>query len=176
VLADFAGPVVLDADALNVLASRRGELASVFAERRAKGRGPVILTPHPGEMGRLLGTSSAEVQRDRLAAVRSLAAHAGLTAVLKGSATIVASEQQVGFNTSGNPGMASPGMGDVLSGIAGAFAARIEDPFAAATLAVYVHGLAADVLARRMHGPGFLAHEVADAVPEASVLLRTGKS
>jgi NAD(P)H-hydrate epimerase len=174
VLREFAGPVVLDADALNVLAARRDELGRVFAERRARGHRPVTLTPHPGEMGRLHAASSADVQRDRLDAVRRLAAFDGVTAVLKGAATLVATGARLGFNTSGNPGMASPGMGDVLSGITAALAARIDDSFAAAALAVYVHGLAADLLAQRTGGAGFLAHEVADALPAAFALLGTG--
>jgi NAD(P)H-hydrate epimerase len=172
-LREFRGPIVVDADGLNVLAEERERLSERLESRRARGHGPVILTPHPGEMSRLLGTSSGEVQHDRLAACRTFTAKHAATLVLKGAATIVSDGERTGFNTSGNAGMASPGMGDVLSGITAAFAARLESPFVAASLAVYVHGLAADMLAARTRGPGFLASEVADALPSAVAALGT---
>ena len=170
-LRDFAGTLVIDADGLNVLASSRDELAVALSHRRARGQGAVILTPHPGEMGRLAGTSSNDVQQDRLAAVRSFCSKHAATLVLKGAGTIVSDGVRTAFNTSGNPGMASPGMGDVLSGITAAFAARIASSFVAASSAVHVHGLAADLLAVRIRGAGFLAGEVADTVPAATASL-----
>ena len=157
----FEGPLVLDADALNIVAGARARLVSA-----RKGR-PALLTPHPGEMARLLGTDSASVQTDRLEACRRLVADGGLTVVLKGAATVVSDGSRLAFNSSGNPGMASAGMGDVLAGTVGAFAAAGLGPFEAASLAVYLHGRAADLLAARLGGPGFLAGEVADALPEA---------
>jgi NAD(P)H-hydrate epimerase len=172
-LREFQGTLVVDADALNVLAARRDTLAEILSARRARGHRSVIFTPHPGEMGRLLGVSSADVQHDRVAAARRFRGYQGATLVLKGAGTIVAESERIGFNTSGNAGMASPGMGDVLSGITGALAARIDSPFVAAALAAYLHGLAADMLAMRTQGPGFLAHEVADALPSALAALGT---
>jgi hydroxyethylthiazole kinase-like uncharacterized protein yjeF len=169
----FSGPLVVDADGLNLLAAKRGAaLRAMLDKRRAAGYEQVILTPHPGEMARLLGIGTADVQNDRLRAVRALATEYGVTAVLKGAATLVCDGDSIGFNSSGNAGMASAGMGDVLAGVAAAFAAQLEDSFEVAALAVYVHGLAGDVLADRRHGPGFLAGELADAIPDALASLR----
>ncbi|RMF20246.1 MAG: NAD(P)H-hydrate dehydratase [Deltaproteobacteria bacterium] len=163
----FGGALVIDADALNVLASDRKTAAAAFAERARAGLGPVIATPHPGEMGRLLGRSSASVQEDRLDAVRRFCSDYAATVVLKGAGSIVSDGRRTGFNTSGNPGMASAGMGDVLAGLVATFAVQRSDPFEAATLATFIHGAAGDLLAERRRAPGFLAGEVADAVPEA---------
>lgn len=168
-------PLVVDADGINALAENAEAATSAIAERCGAGHGGLILTPHPGEMARLLGSSSAAVQGDRIAAVRTwLGGRDEATLVLKGAATLVGNGDRLAFNTSGNPGMAAAGMGDVLSGIAGTFAGVIEDPFDAAGLAVYVHGAAGDAVARDFDGPGFFASEVADAVPEELAALRNG--
>jgi len=170
-LREFAGTLVVDADALNVLALEPARLSAKLSHRRARGQGDVILTPHPGEMARFLGTTASDVQQDRLAVTRAFCAAHAATLVLKGAGTIVCDGHSTGFNTSGNPGMASPGMGDVLSGITGTLAARMETSFTAASTAVYLHGLAADLVAARSRGPGYLAREVADALPSASAAL-----
>jgi len=171
----FRGPLVIDADALNVLAAEpRDALERMFRNRADAGAARAVLTPHPGEMGRLLGISSAAVQDDRLAACSGLAERLAATVVLKGAATLVCDGDRTGFNSSGNAGMASPGMGDVLSGLSGTLAAELPDSFAAAALAVYVHGLAGDMLSDRYGGPGFLAGDLADAIPAAFAALRTG--
>ena len=171
----FAGTLVIDADGLNVLAAERDRLCERLRQRAERRFGAVVLTPHPGEMGRLTGTSSAEVQSNRLETVRAFSATHDAVLVLKGAATLVCDRQRTGFNSSGNPGMASPGMGDVLAGVTAALATRCADPFEAAALAVYVHGLAGDTLAARLRGPGFLAGEVADAVPIALAALSSGE-
>jgi ADP-dependent NAD(P)H-hydrate dehydratase / NAD(P)H-hydrate epimerase len=134
-------PTVIDADALNILASNAGQLATL-----AKGR-TLVLTPHPGEMARLLGCTVAEVQADRLKTARSFAERMGVTLVLKGARTLVAHpDGRVAVNTSGNPGMAKGGSGDVLTGlIAGLLAQYPDDPAHAVEAAVYLHGLAADL-------------------------------
>jgi NAD(P)H-hydrate epimerase len=166
-------PLVVDADGLNVLAEDVDATNAAIAERRRTGHGGLVLTPHPGEMARLLGSSSAAIQGDRVAAVRTwLGGRESATLVLKGAATLVGNGERLAFNTSGNPGMAAAGMGDVLSGITGAFAAVVEDPFEAACLAVFVHGAAGDAVERDFDGPGFFASEVADAVPEELAALR----
>jgi NAD(P)H-hydrate epimerase len=171
----FRGPLVIDADGLNALAAHRSDaLERAFRMRRDAGAAAAVLTPHPGEMARLLGLSSAEVQEDRLAACRDLAARLQATVVLKGAASLVSDGERTGFNSSGNAGMASPGMGDVLSGLAGTLTAEIGDPFAAASLAVYVHGLAGDILSDRYGGPGFLAGDLAEVLPAAFAALRSG--
>ena len=130
-------PLVVDADGLNLLAAA--------GLQRPEGAGPWVLTPHPGEAARLLGASVAEVQRDRLAAVRELSRRSGATVVLKGSGTLI----DDGSGTPalcpyGNPGMATGGMGDVLSGVIGALLAQGHAPLRAAELGVLLHALAAD--------------------------------
>ncbi len=137
-------PTVIDADALNILAANPGLLA-----RFAKGR-TLVLTPHPGEMARLLGSTVAEVQANRLKTATSFAQVMGVTLVLKGARTIIAhADGRVAVNTSGNPGMAKGGSGDVLTGlIAGLLAQYPQDPARAVEAAVYLHGLAADLAVR----------------------------
>jgi len=159
-------PLLLDADALDALAAAGRQAIS----RR---RTPAVLTPHPGEISRLLGMSAAEVQADRVGAARACAGHFNAVVVLKGSRTVVA--PPVGpswINPTGNPAMAAAGMGDVLSGVIAAHLARGMAPLAAALLGVYLHGLAGD-LAVVDSGPwGILASEVADRIPAAVRSLR----
>lgn len=134
-------PAVIDADALNILAAEPELLA-----RLAKGR-TLVLTPHPGEMARLTGMKTAEVQADRLEAARSFAKRLGITLVLKGSRTLVAHlDGSVAVNTTGNPGMAKGGSGDLLTGlIAGMLAQYPHDVPRAVEAAVHLHGLSADL-------------------------------
>jgi NAD(P)H-hydrate epimerase len=139
-------PIVLDADALNAFA---GEHAA-----RLHGRDglDVIVTPHPGEMARLLGTTTEEVQRDRVKAARGFAERHQLHVVLKGHRTLVAApEGRVAINMTGNPGMATGGTGDVLTGVIAGWFGQLLDAEGAARLGVYLHGHAGD-LARADHG------------------------
>ena len=137
-------PAVIDADALNILAAKPALLAKL-----AKGR-TIVLTPHPGEMARLAGTTVAEVQAKRLETAREFARRMGVTLVLKGARTLIAHpDGRVAVNTSGNPGMAKGGSGDVLTGlIAGLLAQYPDDPARAVEAAVYLHGLVADLAVR----------------------------
>lgn len=156
-LATFDGPLVLDADGLTLF---RGE-----PERLRAARGPLVLTPHAGEMGRLLGLSSDEVEADRFGAVRRLVAATGATVVLKGARTIVASpEGRVAVNTTGNPVLATAGSGDVLAGMIGAFLCAMA-PFDATVAGVHVHGLVGDVLRAKSGDRGVFASEIADEIP-----------
>jgi NAD(P)H-hydrate epimerase len=150
-------PLVLDADGLNALA---GELAPL-----GKARGGLVLTPHPGEAGRLLGLETAAIQADRLGAARRLAAAAGAVAVLKGARTVIARPDGTAYlNPTGNPGMATGGTGDVLAGLTGALLAQGLAPADAAVVATYAHGLAGD-LAARVHGQlGLVASDLAAAL------------
>ncbi len=161
------GTLVLDADALNILAGLRSNARAMFEDRRARGLGATVLTPHPGEMARLVATSSGEVQAHRLEVARDLVREWGTVVVLKGAATLVAAPEDTAWNTTGNPAMASPGMGDVLAGVIAAFAAAGQGATAAARTAVWAHGRAADLLYDELAAPGFLASEVADALPHA---------
>ncbi len=152
-------PLVLDADALNVLAGDPGRL------RRAGAR--VVVTPHPGEMARLAACDTAGVQADRVGVARHFATARECVTVLKGARTVVAAaDGMIAINPTGNPGMASGGMGDALAGIIGALSGQGLCPFDAARLGVYVHGLAAD-RAAAAGAIGLIASDVIDGVPAA---------
>lgn len=130
-------PVVIDADGLNLL-SQREDLVS-------KSKAEVILTPHPGEMSRLTGLSIEEIEENRVEVCKDLAKKLKVTVVLKGSHTVVSDENgRVYINPTGNPGLATAGSGDVLSGILGAMLSQGLTPYEAAKVAVYIHGLAGD--------------------------------
>jgi ADP-dependent NAD(P)H-hydrate dehydratase / NAD(P)H-hydrate epimerase len=143
-------PLVIDADALNLL-----------AESGLRGP-PAILTPHPGEAARLLGTDAASVQRDRVGALNALVARHGGVVILKGAGTLIGAAGHVtALCESGNPGMASAGMGDVLTGAVAGILAQCRDPWLAAVAAVQAHAMAGDELAR-IHGQrGMLALDLA---------------
>ena len=146
-------PLVLDADALNLVAGHP-ELARSVSRRDA----PTLMTPHPAEAGRLLGCPTADVQADRVAAAQALARTFNAFAALKGCGTVIAApDGKWSINTSGNPGMASAGMGDVLTGMAAAFLAQGWPAEAALRAAVHLHGAAADRLAAAGDGPVGLA-------------------
>jgi len=153
-------PLVLDADGLNAFAGTIDKLR----ERRA----PTLLTPHPGEMARLLGSSSADVNRDRVESARRAAAASGAIVILKGHQTLIAEpDGDVWINPTGNPGMASGGTGDVLTGLLGSLLAQGFEPLAAAQLGVYVHGLAGDRAAAEIGERGLRAGDVVAALPRA---------
>ncbi|MCG6911866.1 MAG: NAD(P)H-hydrate dehydratase [Deltaproteobacteria bacterium] len=159
-------PLVIDADGINLLAGNPGMLK--------KARAAVTITPHPGEMARLLGTTPAQVQEDRVGCARDVAARYGVHVVLKGAATVIAHpEGNVHVNQTGNPGMASGGMGDILTGLVAGFTVQGYSVDAAARLGVYLHGRAADTLAAAKGPVGFLATEVMNRIPEEIRLLAT---
>jgi hydroxyethylthiazole kinase-like uncharacterized protein yjeF len=152
-------PIVLDADALNLIAASRA-LAASLAKRKAG----AILTPHPAEAARLLGTTTAGVQADRVASARAIAQRYRSWVVLKGNGSVIAApDGKFWINPSGNPGMASAGMGDALSGMIAALIAQGAEPLRALLAGVYLHGAAADALAASGAGPiGITASEVID--------------
>ena len=148
-------PLVIDADALSLLAE-------------AGGRAPAgsILTPHPGEAARLLGVTSADIQQDRQTALHALVTRTGATVVLKGAGTLIGMQGQVpALCTSGNPGMAAPGMGDVLTGLIAGIRAQCGDPWLAARAGVQAHARAGDELAQLRGARGLLALELAAQLP-----------
>ena len=153
-------PLVIDADGLNAFAGRLAELSG----RPAR----TVLTPHAGELGRLLGVDSAEVGRARLHHARAAAARAGAIVVLKGDDTLVAAPSgRVGISAGGSPALATAGTGDVLAGVTGALLAKGMPPAHAACAAVYAHGRAGR-LAAAAHGPdGVIASDVIAALPAA---------
>lgn len=162
-------PTVLDADALYE------QVLQAYSEAAL----PTVITPHPGEAGRLLELPSEQVARFPLEAAQTLAKrYPGLVVVLKGGPTVLAwqpqgvptSTPQLAVNSTGNPHMATGGMGDVLSGVVAALLAAGLSPWEAARLGVYLHGLAGDLAGK----PGLLAHEVAEALPVALEQLQAG--
>ena len=158
-------PVVIDASALNAFA---GLAAEINPDGRLR-----IITPHPGEMARLLGLTTKEVSANRIGIARDAARRCRCVVVLKGHQTLIADpEGHVNVNPTGNPGMATGGMGDVLSGIIAAFLARGVDPFDAGCAAVYLHGFAGDMLKEEMGDIGLAAMDLAEKLPLAIRKLR----
>ena len=162
-------PMVLDADGLNLLA---GETAPFLTAA-----GPRILTPHPGEMARMTGLTTAKIQADRLQAAgwlqqKSNENTAEIITILKGAGTVLHSTRgQWAINSTGNSGMATGGMGDVLAGLIGSLLAQGYPPWQGAKVGVYMHGLSADLLAESCpHGYG--AAEVASKLPEAYTMMQ----
>ncbi len=145
---DSKVPMIVDADALNLLAQE--------PQRRERW----VLTPHPGEAGRLLGCSTVEVQADRLAAIQAIQSRYGGVVVLKGAGTLIADGSRCRISHSGNPGMASGGMGDVLSGVIVGLCAQGLALFDAAAAGVVMHALAADAVAKREGERGLLAGDL----------------
>ena len=154
-------PVVLDADALNAFEGRAEELKSR--------PGPLVITPHPGEMARLTGLTVAAVQRDRLNVARSFASEHQAIVVLKGHRTLIAQpDGTVWVNTTGNPGMATGGTGDILTGMVAGLIAQNPDRIADAVIAaVHLHGLAGDVARESMGEHSMVATDLLTALPEA---------
>jgi ADP-dependent NAD(P)H-hydrate dehydratase / NAD(P)H-hydrate epimerase len=154
-------PLVLDADGLNAFAGR----TNLLDGRRR----PLVLTPHPGEMSRLAGISIKAVQADRLNVARSFARDHHLVLVLKGDRTIIAlPDGSAWVNPTGNPGMATGGTGDILTGMTAGVIAQMPNDYArAAIAAVYLHGLAGDVAAEKMGEHSLVATDLLDGLPEA---------
>jgi hydroxyethylthiazole kinase-like uncharacterized protein yjeF len=148
-------PLIIDADALNLLA------------REPRGRGDWVLTPHPGEAARLLEQDTGRVQADRISSARELVDRYGGVAVLKGAGSLVVCEGELPrICGRGNPGMAAPGMGDVLTGVIAGIAAQSRDLWTAALAGVYLHALAGDRVAAERGQRGLLAGDVIERLPE----------
>ncbi len=150
-------PVVLDADGINLL------VAHLSLMRRASA--PWVLTPHPGEMARLLGVSSDAVQADRRRVAVDFAKRHGVVVVLKGYHTVVTDGRRVVVNSTGNPGMATGGSGDVLTGVIASLIGQGLPPFEAARWGVYLHGAAGDAAAREMGESSLIASDILDKIP-----------
>ena len=155
-VAGFAGPLVLDADALAAVAP--GALARPV---------PAVLTPHPGEFARLVGRPVAEVQADREAMAVAYARAWGVVLLLKGSGTVVTDGVRVFVNETGNPGMATGGSGDVLTGLIAALLGQRLPPFEAAALGAWAHGRAGDLAAEQFGEVSLTAADLLDFLPAA---------
>jgi ADP-dependent NAD(P)H-hydrate dehydratase / NAD(P)H-hydrate epimerase len=159
-VSEYAGCMVIDADGLNALGSDPDVLKNASCQ--------VVLTPHPGEMGRLMGCTAREVQEDRVGMARKLAVDYGVWVILKGARTITAGpDGRIFVNTTGNPWMSSGGHGDVLSGILGGLLVQGISAEEALPFGVYVHGLAADNVAERTGFAAVLATDVIKELPNA---------
>jgi NAD(P)H-hydrate epimerase len=162
---DTAAIVVLDADALNLVAADPD--AWSLAERDA----PTVLTPHPGEAARLLGDSASDLLDDSYSSARRLATTFGACSVFKSScATVAAADGRLAVNASGNPGMATGGMGDALAGIVAARLCDEPDPFEALCEAVFAHGMAGDIAAERVGERALSVADLIDALPTVWLL------
>jgi NAD(P)H-hydrate epimerase len=161
-LEELEVPCVIDADGLNALA---GNL-----ELLKKAKGPLLLTPHPGEMARLASKTVVEVNQNRTACARGIAGEHHVVVVLKGARTLVARDDGTVFiNPTGNPGMATGGTGDVLSGICGALLAQGLSPEDAAVTGVFAHGLAADLMVKRTGQMGLVASDLFEGLGQVWV-------
>jgi len=167
-LKNLTVPLVIDADGLNNLAEE--------VERIRSAKSPPVLTPHPGEMARLIGSDSAAINRDRVGVARSFARDHRCYIILKGARTVIATpEGKVFINPTGNPGMASGGMGDVLAGILAGLLAQgfnIED---ALELGVFLHGFVGDQVAGAKGEMGMIASDIIDALPRGMKTLKEGR-
>lgn len=166
---DFAGPLLLDADALNVI----GDAPEVLGQYES----PLVITPHPGEAARLLGCASISAEHEeRKAVALQIAQRSGSIVCLKGSRTIVTDGNRLEVNETGNPGMATGGSGDVLAGMMAAYlASTVQQPsdewtaFDAVRSAVHVHGLAGDIAAAKFGRRGMIASDIVRCLPEAQM-------
>jgi hydroxyethylthiazole kinase-like uncharacterized protein yjeF len=151
--------LVVDADGLNALHDKVDDL------RRAEA--PRVLTPHVGEAARMLGMSTSDVARDREGAAVALAKRTGAVVVLKGAGTLVTDGTRLYANATGNPGMATAGSGDVLTGVISSLLAQGMSPFDGASLGVHLHGLAGDLAAADVGEHGMIASDILDRLPHA---------
>jgi ADP-dependent NAD(P)H-hydrate dehydratase len=158
-------PLVLDADGLNAFAEH--------PERLRRHRAPLVVTPHPGEFGRLVNLDARAVQAQREDLAVRFAAATGAVLLLKGHRTLVTDGKRLYRNETGNPGMATAGSGDVLTGLIAALLGQGLEPFAAAQLGAYLHGLAGDLARDDLGEPSLIASDLVDYLPRA--FLRHGK-
>lgn len=162
-LGEYRGPLIFDADALNQIARGGIDLKRTKAQ--------IIITPHPGEAARLLGKSVKEIESDREQSVLDLAKVAGGVCVLKGNETLVAhyDRDEIYKNTTGNPGMATGGSGDVLTGMITSLAGQGFSVWDAATFGVYLHGLAGDIASETKGEYSLIAGDIVDSISEAII-------
>ena len=151
-------PMVVDADAINVLAADPPDRDR--EQMLSDANGPRIFTPHPGEFARLIGSDIATVQRRRAELAAEFAVAHGVIVVLKGPGTVITDGNRVAINRTGNPGMATGGSGDVLTGLIAALLAQGLAPFEAAQLGAHLHGLAGDLAAAELSQPGLIASDL----------------
>ena len=157
VIKGCAKPLVIDADGINALA----ENTRLLNDKNA------IITPHIGEMSRLLCMDTAKIKKNRKSVAKNAAVEYNITVALKGHQTVVADKKRIYINKTGNPGMSTAGSGDVLSGIIGAFLAQGLDTFCAAKYGTYIHGKAGDLAAKDKTQIGMIASDIIEKIPDA---------
>lgn len=157
ILTEFKGTIVLDADRINCLLSKD----EVLINRN----GHTIITPHPGELARLLQKSTSEIQKNRIYYSKYASEKYNIITVLKGKGTVVTSKEETYINSTGNPGMATAGTGDILTGIILSFLGQGIDPFKSAILGVYCHGLSGDISMMDKGEYGLIATDILDNIP-----------
>lgn len=168
ILKNSSIPIVVDADGVTLIAQN----LQVLKELKV----PIVLTPHPGEMSRLIGKRGEDVQKNRISVARDFSSMYNVYTVLKGARTVISTpDGRVFINPTGNPGMASGGMGDVLTGIIGGFLAQGYDPADACVLGVFSHGLSGDFAAHKKGEAGIIAGDVASSLPETLKEILYGK-
>lgn len=165
-LIKWGKPILIDADGLNSIAANP-RIIKQF-------KGPVIITPHPGELARLLNCEIKDIQKNRVQAAQNAAGKWGVICVLKGAGTVVAcSNKKTYVNKTGNPGMATAGSGDVLAGMIAAFISQRVSAFEAAILGVYLHGLAGDIALKSTGIHGLIASDIIEHIPKAIIKCKT---
>lgn len=164
ILRDFNGPVVLDADGLNLLSE--SDLVKEAFRTRSKRKTATVITPHMGEAARLLGRETVK-GRNRESLCRELFGRYGAITVLKGHHTCVAFGEDIWLNPTGNPGMATAGSGDALTGVIVSLLGRGIDPFDAARGGVYIHGLAGDIASEKLGEYSLTVTDILDNIPDA---------
>ncbi|MGE4357698.1 MAG: NAD(P)H-hydrate dehydratase, partial [Candidatus Omnitrophota bacterium] len=152
-------PIVLDADGINALVGYKRILKDT--------KGILILTPHIGEFSRLSGVSIEEIKRDKISVAKNFSKDYNITLVLKGYETVIAQREKIYLNKTGNPGMATAGSGDVLTGMLGGFLAQGIPPFESAIIAVYLHGLAGDLAKEEKTEYSLIASDILENIPKA---------
>ena len=163
VLNSFQGPIVLDADGINAI-----DNSEILSNRK----GLTVITPHPGELARLLNKDIKEIQDNRIYYSKYTAEKYNVITVLKGYQTIVAYKDSLFKNTTGNPGMATAGSGDVLSGMIISFICQGIKPFQACKLGIYCHGLAGDLARNELGEYGLIAGDILNHIPKALKLVQ----
>ncbi len=157
-ICDISCPIILDADGINCIT----DSIDIIKQNRSG----IILTPHPAEMGRLCGKDTSEIQADRIGTARDFAKKYNAVVVLKGAGTVIASPEKVFVNTTGNPGMAKGGSGDVLSGIIASLTAQGINIFDSAAAGAYIHGLAGDIAADALTMQCMTATDIIKYLPD----------
>lgn len=159
ILVNYNGPIVLDADGINCLSKN----PVILTKRKS----PTIITPHPGEMSRLLNINIGKIQENRVKYSKNISNKYNIITVLKGANTVVTNGKDIYINSTGNPGMATAGSGDVLTGIIASFIGQGIDPYKAAILGVYIHGLAGDLAKVQKGECGLIARDILENIPSA---------